>query len=275
MIGSERSNEIKLESGVPQGSVLSPTMYTLYTNYLPSAGAGCIDIMYADDVTQIITAPTKSKRMMKIKVEREINRINRYEKKWKIKTSESKFKILPMAQYKTEKIKINNKEIENSEEGKILGVKWQRTGITGHINDRINKTKSQLSKLYRFASLTPKIKTKLIKTLVLPVLEYPPIPLCCASKTQKLRMQRVLNRGLRFIFYNEAQKFSIADMHTITNIKPVNISLHQRASDIWEILENIQDGMYRTLREDITNAHYWFPRSSTIINTPLPEPVYT
>ncbi len=59
-------------SGVPPGSVLSPTFYTIYTNNLPSEGPGCSDIMYSDDVTQIITSQSKSKLMMKIKVEREI-----------------------------------------------------------------------------------------------------------------------------------------------------------------------------------------------------------
>ncbi len=40
---------------------------------------------------------------MKRMVEREIGRINKYEKKWKIRTSEEKFKIIPIAQYKQQK----------------------------------------------------------------------------------------------------------------------------------------------------------------------------
>ncbi len=48
---------------------------------------------------------------MKLKAEREIERINRYEKKWKISTSEEKFKIIPMAQYKTQQLSIDGKNI--------------------------------------------------------------------------------------------------------------------------------------------------------------------
>ncbi len=43
---------------------------------------------------------------MKIKVEREIERISKFERKWKIKTSKEKFKIIPVAQLKTKKIKV-------------------------------------------------------------------------------------------------------------------------------------------------------------------------
>ncbi len=49
--------------------------------------------------------------MMKIKVERKIGRINKFERKWKIQTSEEKFKIIPKAQRKSKIIIVNGKEI--------------------------------------------------------------------------------------------------------------------------------------------------------------------
>ncbi len=58
--------------------------------------------------------------MMKRKVEIEIERISKYERAWKIQTSEEKFKIIPIAQYKTKKIIVNGKEVETCNEGKFL-----------------------------------------------------------------------------------------------------------------------------------------------------------
>ena len=54
---------------------------------------------------------------MKIKAEREIERINSYERTWKIQTSEAKFKIIPIAQYKSRPLTENGKLINTSTKG--------------------------------------------------------------------------------------------------------------------------------------------------------------
>ncbi len=66
--------------------------------------------MYVDDFTQVIALPTKSKLLMKVKVEREIKIINKFERIWKMKTSEEKFKIIPVPQLKSKKIIINERD---------------------------------------------------------------------------------------------------------------------------------------------------------------------
>ncbi len=83
------------------------------------------------------------------------------------------------------KIIVNGKEIETCKEGKFLGLKLQSTGIVGHCTNVKNKGNAVLTNLRRFKSLSPKIKITLVKTLLIPILEYPPIPICATSLTKK------------------------------------------------------------------------------------------
>ena len=69
-----------LNCGVPQGSVLSPTLYTIFTNDMENS-IRHVNISYADDITQIIGYQGKSKNMLNRQSEREIMAVNRYEKK--------------------------------------------------------------------------------------------------------------------------------------------------------------------------------------------------
>ncbi len=105
--------------------------------------------------------------------------------------------------YKTEQVTVNGKNIDKSKDGKFLGLKLQTTGLLGYVTDKIKKGKGTLTNLTRFKNLTPKLKTTLIKTLHILVIEYPPILLCTISKTQKVNLQKVINMGLRFIHCNE------------------------------------------------------------------------
>ena len=274
-IGKDHGNTINLLSGVPQGSVLSPTLYTLFTNDLPEPGHGNLITMFADDITQVITSQNKSKLMMKLKVEREIEKINKYEKMWKIRTSEEKFKIIPVAQHKTKPIVINNKEINTSKEGKFLGLRLQHTGIAGHCTQLKNKGNAVLNKLRRFTNLTPKLKSLLVKTQLIPILEYPPIPLCAASKTQKKSMQTVLNKALRFINQNEEDKPIAEELHLRYNITPLNISIHNKARKIWENVRCTEPEHYENLIIPHNRKHNWFPKTCSVIATPSVEAIIT
>ena len=51
VVNGELSDQAYVTSGVPQGSVLGPTLFALYTGDLPEAVSSASLYMYADDTT--------------------------------------------------------------------------------------------------------------------------------------------------------------------------------------------------------------------------------
>ena len=112
--------------------------------------------------------------MMGLRTEREIIRINNYEDKWKIKTNINKFTPIALGHRREEIIRINNNnEINFETQGKSLGLKITRNGYYSHVTERKAQATAALKKLKRFSQLPSKIKTHLVKAMVLPILDYP------------------------------------------------------------------------------------------------------
>ena len=172
-----------LSYGVPQGSVISPILYTIYTNDIENSMRN-LNICYADDISQVVAYHGKSKKNMNLLTEREINTVNHYENKWKIRTNLTKFTPIHLGAKKTIPLNSNDDQIEFKISGMCLGIKITSSGYYKHIEGRRKKALTALKKLYKLYHMPVKIKTHLIKALILPILDYPPIPTHTMSNTQ-------------------------------------------------------------------------------------------
>ena len=118
-----------------------------------------------------------------------------------------------------------------------------------------------LRKIQRFKTLATKTKVKLYKTLVRPIIEYPPIPSHTTSKTRQKQLAKVQNAGLRFI---EGHRFRLhgpfnnEQSHIRNQIQAINLRLQDRAGKIWDkihlrtphIIENLDQLRQYHLREN-------------------------
>ena len=266
-----------IRSGVPQGSAISPTLYSIYTADIPQAAPGSLNIMYADDITQIITHPSKSKNIMARHVSREIQAINEYEKRWKIKTNTTKFKIIPLATIKTVPIVVDGQIIPYTNEGNILGLHFNKHGFT--CQAKINKARGKVALyiLKRFSYLPTNIKLHLIKAYVIPVLTYPTYPLNSLAKQSILSLQQVQNSALRYA-YNERYPYqkNTQELHENAALQPINIIAYKRGVKIKEKLERIiQDRNYIEIIElNMEDEHGWFRKPINVLKRAEPKPIY-
>ena len=76
-----------IKAGVPQGSVLGPVLYLLYTNDLPSLGNNTV-ATFADDTA--ILAVGKSNAESTVKLQSSIAQIENWTDNWRIKLNKNK-----------------------------------------------------------------------------------------------------------------------------------------------------------------------------------------
>ena len=138
------SDRFNLKSRVPQASILSPTLFMYYTSGLPRPGPGGTDVLFADDVTQVVEYPHSSKRMLALRTECKIDRVNTFEKQWKIKTNENKSKLLPVSKTKLATVSMDGTAIPFTPSITTLGFSMKRTGFNNHIAQRLATAKADI-----------------------------------------------------------------------------------------------------------------------------------
>nr|XP_027210799.1 uncharacterized protein LOC113804160 [Penaeus vannamei] len=148
-----------------QGSVLSPTLYTIYTTPILPPERNSNYVMYADDITQIITHPSPRANFINLATKRAINKINKFEGEWKIKTNINKFLVIPAARTKPGNLNLNNTNINYTKEGRLLGLKITNTGTAGHVKERRAMARKMLTKLKRFSGCPERVNLHLYKVL--------------------------------------------------------------------------------------------------------------
>ena len=274
------SDKIPLASGVPQGSILSPTMYVFYTSDLPLPGAGGTDVLFADDITQVVEYMGPSKRMLALRTTREIERVNEYERRWKIQTNKSKFKILSISKTRPERIIIDHRQINFAYNVSILGFTLGRTGFKTHTTKRLAIARGTMTKLKRFRKLRPRTKSHLYKTLARSALEYPNTPMCVMSFTNRNKLQKFQNGIIRRYINtgdNEDQE-SIEELHVKFNMEPINKRMHRRAVKNWERFASIDEEMsnrsMEANRDNTARDHYWWRRIAPYVEEEEPEAIY-
>ena len=166
------SKEAAVLSGIPQGSILGPILFTIFINDLPQTVTNICKI-FADD-TKLYCSPKSYDKM-----QQDIDSLLLWSDTWNLHFNVSKCKVLHIGKTNPEhNYKMNNGEgvinVTKCEEEKDLGVTFDKKLVFDkHINNVVNKANQRLAIIKRtFSYLNKDIFLRLYKALVRPLLEY-------------------------------------------------------------------------------------------------------
>ena len=174
MVNGIKSDWAPFVSGVPQGSVLDPLLFSLYINDI-SAGIESEIRLFADDCVCYREIKNEEDTL---KLQRDIDRLGSWARKWGMRFQPVKCNMMQLTNKRSSKIQANytleGTVLENFESIKYLGVtitndlKWNT-----HISNVCTKANRTLGFLRRnLYSCPPDVKEAAYKGLVRPVLEY-------------------------------------------------------------------------------------------------------
>lgn len=205
--GSDVSNTCLVSRGVPQGSILGPLLYTIYSNDLPSRLRHCGVHMYADDVQLYISCQPSEINDCVVKINSDLNNIMEWASGNGLQLNARKSKAMIIGNHNSittvlPPILLDNSKIDTVATAKNLGVVFnEKLNWSNHINIVCGKTHSMLRNLWMTHYFTPfKIRMLLAKTYLLPTLMYGcELYASCDTLSMK-RLNVTYNNIARYVF---------------------------------------------------------------------------
>jgi len=180
----------------------------MYTQDLPKPHyKDSMTFSYADDVTHVVRA--KSTKTLLKKVQKETDIVDKWARKWLIKTnpqksqlSITKAKQTTIQRYPPVSIRNNNNPvpIPINKTNNILGYRTdQNLNGNQHINGLLKKASASYRSIQRYRSAPEHVNLTLFKSIIRPTFEYAPLPSIRSRKCHLDKLQKFQNKVLRFI----------------------------------------------------------------------------
>lgn len=193
------SSSRPVRAGVPQGSILSPLLYNLYTHDIPKT-PGTNLALFADD-TAVYTSGRVSVCIAN-RLQKSMDRIGQWLFQWRIEVNPDKSNIIYFPLRRTDylpHVRLLGKIIPEAKQAKYLGVILDsQLSFKAHITYVRRKAAYVLSCLYPLICAKSKLslrnKIRLYKACVRPIFAYACVVF---AQTDLSRLQVIQNRFLR------------------------------------------------------------------------------
>lgn len=222
--GNDYSEFKEIVAGVPQGSVLGPTLYLLFTRDIPQT-EDTIVATFADDTA--ILAVGKTINESTIKLQNALDNVNEWTKTWRLALNEMKSVHVDFTYKKINRLPlfINNTRVPFANEAKYLGMtldaklKWKP-----HVKKKCDELNNKLREMYwllgRNSTLNIENKLLVYRQVLKPVWTYGIQLWGCTSDTNLNNLQTFENKLLRS-FVNAPWYIRNEDLHRDLGIPTV------------------------------------------------------
>lgn len=269
----EKSNIRDIKAGVPQGGILSPTLYNVFTADMP-VSHHVNRSNFADDT--MIYSTTANPIQNKFYIQQMIKDLLDYCKNWKLKICPEKTEYLPIygactdtkAKIRKEArdciIDVQDREIRASRKVKYLGLTYDRNArFNGHIDRTITKTnmvKGQLGRIMRNRNVNSCTKSLIYKQAIRPVLTYAsPVWLnpsyVSSCQIEKLRkIERTCLRNVSGLYRKQDGKYySCKRLYEETKITRIDNYMAKLNTNFYNKCKNSDDNRLKAIT---TNCEY-------------------
>ena len=204
----------KVKSGVPQGSVLGPSLFLLYINDMPENITSTIRLFADDTICYLaIASPTDASTLQE-----DLNKLATWETDWQMKFHPDKCQVLRVTRNRTNitdtVYTLHGHTLEVVDCAKYLGVSITKDlNWSTHINNVASRANRMLAFLRRNIRISsPSIKSAAYKALVRPVCEYASIVWDPHTERQNRQLEMVQRRSARWTLSRYGNTSSVGTM---------------------------------------------------------------
>ena len=262
----DRSARVKLDGymnesvkmrGVPQGGVISPTLFLLYINITTILPRHVSNTLHADDLAVWSAADHTTSAAYRI--QEAVTRIQQWTDEWglqisKIKTQATVFSLATLKEKIT--LKLGDRTLPQEETPIFLGVKLDPClSWKPQIDEMAPKGIRKLALLKKLAGTHWGANSKIIKTVytgaVRPTLEYGASAWAPAAKTHTNKLDQVQNIGLRTIL-GDMKSTPIAMMEKTAGVEPLESKRQAKLLTHAEKMKRLTDHPLHNRLQDLT-----------------------